>query len=345
MSNTKEKNMKKKMKRWLRILYALLTVVSFVIVLVYVIYKIAVTPPEVVSEPEPTNTNAMVENGPTSAQSPHPDQQNTASYERKPLCYTFLIIAGDQSSGNADTIMVLTYDTVAQSAGLVSIPRDTLIDASYPKINSMYLQGVEKLRSTVADLLGIPIDFYICVDTDGFVEVIDAIDGIEFDIPIHMSYDDPTQDLHIHFEPGLQHLNGEDALKVCRLRKNSDGTMAYPDSDIGRTRTQQQLLITVAKKMLQNPQKIHAYIEIWQDNVETNLKINDMLWFIEPLLNFSVDQDLTTITLPGDGTVEYRGAKWCYQLYPDEVLDIVNQYLNPFKEPLTINDLNIFQAV
>lgn len=94
-------------------------------------------------------------------------------------------------------------------------------------------------------MLGIPIDYYICVDVDGFVQVVDAVDGIDFDVPIHMAYDDPLQDLHIHFEPGMQHINGKEALAICRLRKNSDGTMAYPDSDIGRTRTQQQLLAAI----------------------------------------------------------------------------------------------------
>lgn len=43
----------------------------------------------------------------------------------------------------------------------------------------------------------------------------------------------------------MQHINGKEALAICRLRKNSDGTMAYPDSDIGRTRTQQQLLAAI----------------------------------------------------------------------------------------------------
>ena len=69
---------------------------------------------------------------------------------RKDKCYTFLIVASDQSSGNADTIMVLTFDTVAGKVGIVSIPRDTLINpedgySTYPKINSTYLKGIDNL--------------------------------------------------------------------------------------------------------------------------------------------------------------------------------------------------------
>ena len=74
--------------------------------------------------------------------------------ERKTNCYTFLIAASDQSSGNADVIMVVMYDVENQNVGIVSIPRDTLVDPSsvssrFPKINSTYLHGVESLQSTV----------------------------------------------------------------------------------------------------------------------------------------------------------------------------------------------------
>ena len=112
--------------------------------------------------------------------------------ERKENCYTFLVAASDQSSGNADVIMVVMYDAENQNVGIVSIPRDTLVDPSsvssrFPKINSTYLHGVESLQSTVEDMLGIPLDYYMTFDTSGFVELIDTIGGIDCDVPVHMS--------------------------------------------------------------------------------------------------------------------------------------------------------------
>ena len=86
-----------------------------------------------------------------------------------------------------------------------------------------------------------------------------------------MSYDDPVQNLYIHFEPGITHLNGEDTLKVCRLRDNNDGTLAYPDYDIGRTRTQQKILITVAKKLL-HKFKFQKYDLVYQSSVISKLR-------------------------------------------------------------------------
>ena len=94
------------------------------------------------------------------------------------------------------------------------------------------------------------------VDVDGFVALVDELGGIEFDVPVRMSFDDPTQDLHIHYQPGLQHLTGEgraqggplpQQLRRPRLPTPTTST-AYPDGDIGRTRTQQQLIAAILKK-------------------------------------------------------------------------------------------------
>lgn len=280
--------------------------------------------------------------------SPQVTSEST-SFTRKEKCYTFLLAASDQSSGNADAIMVITFDTLLSKVGIVSIPRDTLINpddgySSYPKINSTYLKGIDNLKAAVSDLLGIPIDFYVTIDVNGFVELVDSVGGIDFDIPVHMSYDDPKQNLHIHFEPGLTHLNGADALKVCRLRDNNDGTLAYPDYDIGRTRTQQQILIAIGKKCLMNPQKISEYIEIFNQYVKTNLTFRNALWFVEPLMRLNLDQDISVSTLPGDGSVSYKNARYCYELDQQEAVRIVNELLLPYTTSISIEDMNIFSV-
>ncbi|MGN8897623.1 LCP family glycopolymer transferase [Flavonifractor sp. HCP28S3_F3] len=326
--------------RILKRLYLMAVVLSAIIVIAYLAWKAVIKPPPM-AEASPAET--QVQAGEDAVHTPAPSSTQ-GNFERRRLCYTFLLVASDQASANADTIMVLTYDTVEQTAGLVSIPRDTLVDRRFPKINAVYHDGIEALRDEVSRMLGIPIDYYICVDVDGFVQVVDAVDGIDFDVPIHMSYDDPLQDLHIHFEPGMQHINGKEALAICRLRKNSDGTMAYPDSDIGRTRTQQQVLVAIAKKLLKNPQKIFEYIEIWKENVVTDLKAEHMAWFVSSLLDFPLETGLSFATLPGDGTVKYKGVEWCYELYPEETLEIVNEMLNPYTKSLTEQNLDIFQA-
>lgn len=266
--------------------------------------------------------------------------------ERKENCYTFLVAASDQSSGNADVIMVVMYDAENQNVGIVSIPRDTLVDPSsvssrFPKINSTYLHGVESLQSTVEDMLGIPLDYYMTFDTSGFVELIDTIGGIDFDVPVHMSYDDPTQDLSIHFEPGLQHLDGRDALRVCRLRYNNDGTLAYPDYDIGRTRTQQGIIKAAIKKALSQPWKFKEYLDIFSSYCSTDLSLGNLLWLADSAKNLDTDK-IQSETLPGNGEVTCKNVKYCYQLYVDDTADIVNRLVNPYLTECTKQNLNIF---
>ena len=325
-------------RRAAKIFYGILVVISALIVTLFCVYKLLAKEPEMAAEPTPEPAQ------------PGTSAEPTTGRQRKPYTYTFLLVAKDQVGSNADTMIVCTYDTVAQTVGMVSIPRDTLVESG--KLNAVYQQGIEVLRDTIYDMLGIPIDFYVGVNMDGFKELVDELGGIEFNVPVHMAYDDPTKDLHIHYEPGLQHLDGQDVLNVARCRKNSDGPCtypnniysAYPDNDIGRTRTQQQLIGTILKKALSNPQKINRYIEIFLEYVNTNLEFGEMLWFAEPALGFDFENCMTSATLTGDGNTYYPGlGQYCYQLYPEETLETVNQLINPYDQDLTLEDMNIFQ--
>lgn len=301
--------------------------------------------------PEVKDTTSDFENGfaveSSPVSTPETSEEEITELTREPDTFTFLVAANDQSSGNADTILVIKYDTAHKKVGMVSIPRDTLINpaetpAHFPKINSTYHYGIEALKTAVSDLLGIPIDFYLTIKTDGFIELVDTIGGVDFDIPVHMSYDDPLQKLSIHFEPGWQHLDGASALGVCRLRSNQDGTIAYPDYDIGRTKTQQAMLKTIAKKILTQPQKFEDYIRIFLEYCETDLSFGNILWLAESAIGFDMERDLETATLAGDGETTCQDVKYCYELYPSETLDIVNSIINPYVLDRTIHDLNVF---
>lgn len=70
-----------------------------------------------------------------------------------------------------------------------------------------------KLAEVVSDQLGIPVDYTVSVDLTGFEALVEAIGGVNFDVPINMDYDDPIQNLSIHFKKGVQYLNGADAMR------------------------------------------------------------------------------------------------------------------------------------
>lgn len=265
-----------------------------------------------------------------------------AGRTRREGVFTFLLAATDVGGGNTDVIMVCAYDTAEQTVGLVSIPRDTLVERKLPKINGIYAaEGVRGLRDAVSDLLGIPIDHYVTVKMDGFRALVDAVGGVDFDIPCHMSYDDPTQDLGIHFAPGVQRLDGRQALEVARFRHNNDGT-GY--TDVGRSQTQQRLLTAVMEKALASPGKLGTYVDIFVQNVETDLSAGEVLWLATQALRLNPSSDVSAATLPGRGDVKYNGVSWCYQLEPQGTLELVNRYLNPYGGDLTLEDLDLVQA-
>ena len=204
--------------------------------------------------------------------------------ERKGGFYTILVSGVDDDNGGSDTNILMAVDTVNGYVYGASIPRDSkaIIGGKAHKINYAYNKGgTELLASTVSEQLGIPVDYTVCVNLQGFTALVDAIGGVDFEVPINMDYDDPIQGLSIHFKKGMQHLSGADALRVVRFRHNNDGT-GYGSEDLGRMQTQQKFLKAVAKKMLSfenllsNPRK---YAEIFGQYVDTDLSVTDLAWF------------------------------------------------------------------
>ena len=107
----------------------------------------------------------------------------------------------------------------------------------FDKINALYQKSPQKTVEAVENLTGINIDYYITVKTSALIEIVDAIGGVDFDVPINMDYDDDTQDLHIHLKAGQQKINGEKAEQLVRFRHNNNGTTysaEYGDNDEGR---------------------------------------------------------------------------------------------------------------
>ena len=356
MKKQKEKRYLSPGQRIAKVLFIVLAVLAALVLAFIITFKLLAQPPKIAEETPPPAESG----GGAVLQSPNPEESAQPARQRKDYTYTFLLCASDQASGNVDTMIVATYDTVNQTIAMASIPRDTLVEGvsakgtHFYKLCGMYpYNGMDALRDEVHKIVGFPIDFYVKVNTRGFVRLVDAVGGVNFNVPVHMSYDDPDQNLHIHFEPGMQYLTGSDALKVVRCRKNSDGKGvyphniydAYPDADIGRTRTQRELIMAVLKKAISQPLNLPTYYDIFMENVDTNLSITDLAFFADKGLSFDFD-NVTTTVLPGDGTVKYKeGWDWCYELYPDKVLEIVNTSgLNPYTTDITADMLHITQS-
>ncbi|MDE6935620.1 MAG: LCP family protein [Oscillospiraceae bacterium] len=282
---------------------------------------------------------------PAASQEPQNDGQRVvpSGMERKEHFFTILLGGLDDENGGSDTNLLVALDAENKTINVASLPRDTLLDVSWSvkKLNNAYHHGgFSQTMSEVSRLLGIPVDYYVTVDLRAFVELVDEIGGVDFDIPVDMDYDDPYQDLQIHFEKGPRHLTGEEALQVVRWRQNNDGT-GYATADIGRIDTQQAFLTAMAQQTLQlsNWDKIPGMAEIFQKWVDTDLKLSYLIWIGEQALNIG-SEGLTFHTLPGDGSGYYKGGSY-YVLDPEATLEMINTYFNPYKRELTMDDMHI----
>ncbi|MBR4869404.1 MAG: LCP family protein, partial [Oscillospiraceae bacterium] len=263
--------------------------------------------PDVPRNEDPSNVihNSNAENSDSS--------QQESGLARKDDFFTILVSGVDDGNGNSDTNILVAFDASTGQINCVSIPRDTLIDVDWgvKKINSCYGRGgIELMAEKLEEMLGIPVDFTVTVDLQAFVQLVNTIGGVEFDVPVNMNYDDPYQDLHIHFTKGYQYLTGEDALKVVRFRHNNDGS-GYGTEDLGRIGTQQAFLKAVAKKMLEpkNIDKVSSYVQIFSDYVDTDLSVGNLAWFGTEAFSIGLE-NIDFMTLPGDGQGWYKGGSY-----------------------------------
>ena len=229
--------------------------------------------------------------------------------ELDPIQVLVMGVSTDNGGKLTDTIMVASYDPKTQSASLLSIPRDTFVGKSestasaYDKINALYQKSPERTLEAVNSITGLDIKYYVVIDNQALIKLVDLIDGVEFEVPIDMDYDDKTQNLHIHLDKGLQTIDGEKAEQLLRFRHNNNGTSypsEYGDNDIGRMKTQRNFIIATIKQTLQpeNILKIKGIIDIAYEYIETNLPLSIVKDYVPYAVNINPD-NIKSASLPG----------------------------------------------
>lgn len=180
-------------------------------------------------------------------------------------------------SGRTDSMIVATINPDTNSTKLLSIPRDTkteITSNSDPdknrttKMNAAYAYGgIEMTIDTVENFLNVPIDYYVEVNMEGFKDIVDAVGGIDVNNKYEFELDGTT------LYEGPQHLDGEEALQYARMRKED------PLGDFGRQERQKEVISKVVKKgaSLSSLAKYDDILEALQDNVLTNLTLDDMI--------------------------------------------------------------------
>ena len=102
--------------------------------------------------------------------------------------------------------------------------------------------------------------------------------------------------------------------------------------------------IAIKVSSLSSVTKFNRFVDIFTSYVKTDLSASDIAYFASNALSVDLAAGLSTGTLPGDGTVTYRGTRWCYRLYPQECLDLLNQTVNPYTTDLTLDLVHFFQG-
>lgn len=214
------------------------------------------------------------------------------------------------TQARSDTIMAAGLDFPTKAVKIVSVPRDmaATIHGRDDKINSAFAVGGEGYADTVVgSWLGLAknepksyFDRFIVLKINATKELVDAIGGIDVPVAEQMDYDDSWGHLHIHFKPGLTHMNGEQAVSYSRFRHDAC-------SDPCRIKRQQQVLqITVAKlksDKFNDLAHIGALIGVINRNVTTNLSDDEkksLAWYYR---DFNL-ADLKTDQITYTGTVQ-----------------------------------------
>ncbi len=215
----------------------------------------------------------------------------------EPLTFLFLGVdsEGDglnaSSSFNGDTLMLMSINPKTLNAILLSIPRDTYVPIAcnknnYAKINSSAGFGTSCVISTINNLMGINIDYYVKINFKGVVDLVEAVEGIDVfvEAPTYtpnkykgkvceQNSDRQFGNKLVCMEPGLQTLNGEQALAYARCRH------MYIGSDLDRVRHQQQVVEALANKALHfsSIKDLQNILTAVSKNISTNMDTDTML--------------------------------------------------------------------
>ena len=217
----------------------------------------------------------ILETTPTAEEPSLPDWPETEPF-------SVVIIGVDTRAndvGRADTVMVLTIDPVKKGAILVSIPRDVLgMVPGYEsrRINELFsIGGAEMVMQSAGIILGIPIQFYVTLDFEGFRRIVDELGGVEIDVKYDINdYRFPNAD-DTGFEPfviksGVHHMDGDTLLRYVRTRFDD------PRGDFGRIDRQQQALAALKNQKLtfQSLVKVPLLIDELHSMVDTNFPLH-----------------------------------------------------------------------
>ena len=241
--------------------------------------------------------------------------------------------------------MLATLDLEGGKMNILQLPRDTFVNPKtsrlgVTRVNAVYSaeysraaeNGAEREKEAMAglcrflsDSLSVKVDRYVLMGTEAFARAVDAVGGIEYDVPAEMHYDDPAQGLHIHLKKGRQTLDGRKAEQLLRYRSG------YASGDLGRvdvrSRFLREMLSQVNEKMSAGAAvKLAAELAF---SVTTDMSIYEISRFAA-FLHGLADENVKIKTISGSAVQNPKTGAWIYYaLNREAALADINEYINP----------------
>lgn len=244
--------------------------------------------------------------------------------------YLILLVGVDKNGNDdntdftrTDTIMLVSADTKTGNMELLSIPRDSRVKIrdKFDKVNHAHaFGGIELTMQTLRQFLGLDIDYYVQVNYQALINIVDALGGVDYDVP---------EGINIHkgkvkIQPGQNHLDGNEVMWYLRTRN------IYNNGDIGRVNTQQAFVKAMVDEMVKKSKDMNlmTFISNYIKYVKTNLPMSAMLDLAGHINSFSSDK-MSTHTVPGmEQTI--NGTSYWIPDY-DKTWQIVDDSYSNFK--------------
>lgn len=240
---------------------------------------------------------------------------------------------------NGDSLILITFNPKTLNATMLSIPRDSYVpiacwsNKAENKITHAAAYGTDCMMKTIENYFDIDIDYYAKINFKGLVHLVDAVGGIDVEVPKDLCTDDSSRGKEVCIKEGRQHLDGEGALVLARNRKQLTG------GDLDRGQNQQLVIQALINKIrtIKSAKKFLDILNTVSNNLDTNFTSNQILSFYniaEDILNNNLakdDADLVNITrlyLQGSGQMIYdegmRMKLWNYIPNKNSRKDIIS---------------------
>lgn len=258
--------------------------------------------------------------------------------------YIVLLLGQDEAAGLTDVMMLVSVDAEAGRVCLAQIPRDTYFrytKKDYKKINGAMgtLGGAEQLCDALGKALSLDIDAYVLLDLDCVASAVDAVGGVEIDVPCDMDYEDPTQGLSIHIKKGRQTLNGAEAAEFVRFRSG------YLRGDVGRMDAQKLFLSAffeaAGKKLGDDVPKL-AMLAL--KSVKTDMRVDRAISLLR-MARMVSPENITILTFPGEEVQSSVSGAWYYVLSRTGTAAVLEEHFGVTGASACVDPAHLFSNV